>query len=187
MDKNIPNSNGLDSSIFKGKNFDNMIEILKKDKSIVPKTIDYINSNQQIKRNAEIMRHNLQENLTMGQDVPLARRKKMANMQEAMKSMAKHHHKEGEVRASCIALKGKLDSTQINIKSLDEDKYLIRFIVINGILLASIANVTIKGKNKKASDIIGELVCGPIIFVKLNDEYEPENMTISEFEEIIDK
>lgn len=162
-----------------------VIEKLKNDRTIMPSTLKLIKENQQIQRNVNNIARDMSQS-SMGQDVPLNQRRKMQQRQDLIKNMAKQQHTEGDVSCVCMLLKGKTTSYMFSPKELDSAKWSLRGVIIDDHSLVAICNPMSIGKsNEKASKIIGQRACGPIIFMLLDESYVPTNMSVSLFTTII--
>lgn len=182
------NADMMKKTITNGK-LNEVINKLKEDKSLVPNTMKMVKENPQIKRNAENMARQItsEGGGTMGGDVPLSVRKKMAKQQEMFKRMAKQTHVQGDVTCIYMLLNGKLNTYQFDLEKVkDGDKWKLEKTYIGGWPFIVVCDSTIiTGKNKRASKLIDKTVFGPVIFVFMNENLKPTNISLDGFKDLL--
>jgi len=169
------------------KKIEEIIDKFKKDKSILPNIIQMFDEDQQLRRNADNIARMVAPTGTMGQEVPLAQRKKLAQKQGMLRSLAKHVYTPGDMSCIVINKNGKVMSHVFNMNDINNDKWVLNPIVLNGVPFIAVCNshmTSSSDKNKTATKLLSMPVNGPVVFLMMNEDYEITNMTPQEFKEL---
>lgn len=160
---------------------------IKKNRKLVPQTIEMIKKNPEIERNMSNLTRELTNGGVMGTETPLKERKKMAHRQELIRSQMKNKIVEGDVKCALVLVNGKITSQCINMMKIEsEEKWCVDAIEIKGepfiYVCDSTSKISNKYHNKKASELLGVPVYGLVSFIKLDSEYEPVDCTVKDLQ-----
>lgn len=161
---------------------------IKKNKDIVPQTVDMLKRNPDLERDATNMVMDIDGIVggKMGMDTPLKERKKMMARQELVKSQMKHRLKEGETKCVSMLLNGKVCPYAVDCSAIEkEEKYKTGAVAIKGkdymyILDSQVKPVKNK-LNKRATMLLMQPVYGIAHFVLLDSDFSPEDSTVTDF------
>jgi len=159
---------------------------IKKNRRLVPQSIDMLKNNSQMERNMTNMARNMSGGGTMGQETSLKDRKKMAHRQELIRSQMKTTILDDDVKCVQILLGGRCTSNIVNLKVVeDQEKWCVDVIEIGSSIFITIcdssAKISNKNINKKASEIMKVPVYGLVSFILLDDELDPVDCLVKDF------
>lgn len=175
-----------------------MIEKLKKDRSIMPTAMKKFNEDQVTRRNMMNASAAIAPSQKMGSEVPINTRRKLAKQQATIKALAKQSatYRNGEVTCINILPNGKMSTVPYLQEDFEDDKYVVRGAVINGVPFLVIMSAMTYGKTNKIATsllntrITGEemmVCCGPVTFMMLDEDYKSAPVTVAEFSTIVDE
>jgi hypothetical protein len=166
------------------KKFGSMIKKMKQDKTIIPNAIKMVNENQQLRRDVTGMAKEV-DGRKATQSMSFNEKKKILNKQDMMKSMMKKKITPGAVSCVYVYANGKIMSTDIIVKDIDDGDWSLHPIIIDKYCLVAVCDAKVlSGNNKTAGAIIGKPACGPVRFFRLDDKYESMDMSCAEFKSI---
>lgn len=165
---------------------DDALAKIRKNRKIVPQTMDMLHKNPEMQRNAANFVEGLNIPSVMGMETPLRERKKMAARQEMVRSQMRNRLADGEVKCVHMLVKGKLVPYAVNCGVLDQgEKWCVEPVLIGDMDFLYVCDATVpvtnKNLNKRASDILGEPVYGIVAFVLLDKDLEPTDLAVSDF------
>lgn len=170
------------------KDIADVINKIKKNKDLVPQTIDMLRRNPDMERDATNMALDMEgmKNTTVGMETPLKERKKMIARQQLVKSQIKHRLKDGEVKCVSMLLNGKLSPYAINcVEAENNEKYKTGAVTIQGKDYMYILTTTLRPSknnlNKRASVLLLQPVYGIVHFVLIDEEFDPVDSSIEDF------
>jgi hypothetical protein len=112
----------------------------------------------------------------------------MQKRQELIKNLAKQEHNEGDVQCVCVAVGGGMTSYMFSPNDLDRDKWSLSGVNLGEDSIVAICNSGIySGTNKLAKKLLEKEVNGPVIFMLLDKEYVPINLSVKSFKSMIDE
>lgn len=164
------------------KKINEAIEKIKANKKFVSATMDYVNSNQNVKANIEEIKRDMETKGTaiMGQDVSVRVRRKMIKKQKMMMDLAKQPYNGDELDCVCMSQNGKINSMKFNPSEIEADKWVAHPVFIGNIPFIAISNAYIySGKNTIASLFIEKDTCGPVIFMMLDPNKDLARVDVS--------
>lgn len=169
-------------------------EIIAKLKSTDADTIanikKYTDVNQDLRRNALTMANEMKVQKTLGDQLNLAQKKKIQAAQKQKKDMEKAlaNQLPGEIDCVYVICNGKISQTQVNIQQIEQESNWILYpIVIGDNQFAMIINSNIlSGRNRLASNLLNETVCGPVRFVMIQSDVGVVPMVSKLFKSILE-
>ncbi|CAH6420696.1 Hypothetical protein POVR2_LOCUS226 [uncultured virus] len=171
--------------------FKEVIKKLQEDRNLAVSVHDLYKNNHQIQRNANnIAKGVQQQKMGVGGDISLNRAKKMQQQsvlakQQYLQDLAS----KGQTACVVIPQKGSPNNvTSITFlpADMEDEKWQLQPAIIAGLPFVAICNSTIySGTNKLASRLLGMDAYGPIIFMLLNDNHEPEDIKVAKFKSLI--
>lgn len=162
------------------------ISKIKKNRRLVPQSIDMLKKNSEMERNMTNMARNMTNGGTMGQETSMKDRRKMANRQELIKSQMKAKILDDDVKCVVLLLNGRATNNIVNLKVVeDEAKWCVDVIILGPqtfiTICDSTAKISNKNLNKKASEIMNMPVYGLVSFILLDDELDPVDCLVKDF------
>ena len=169
-------------------------EIIAKLKSTDPETIGnikkYTDVNQDLRRNALSMANEIKIQKTVNDRLTLAQKKKFQAAQIQKKDMEKAlaNQLPGEIDSVYVACNGKISQTQSNIQQIEQEANWILYPIIlgdNQFVMVVNSNI-LSGRNRLASDLLNETVCGPVRFIMIQQDIGAVPMVSKFFKSVLE-
>lgn len=166
-----------------------MAKLKNADSDSVMKVKRYTDVNQEMRRNALTMANEMKVQKSLGDKLNLAQKKKVQQSQKQRRDMLKaaEIQKPGEIDCVFVVLNGGVSQTKADIEQIEkEGKWVLHPVILGEYKFAIIIDSSIlSGRNRMASAILDETVCGPVRFMKVEEDVGVVPLNVKDFKAIL--